>query len=94
MSRTVKETARAYEQFCDELSNVLYDEDPAAIGKSISAPRDEYDGLAARLATALKNASSRDQVAAILEQFFQTRSMRLITRVERALTKFRWRTSA
>ena len=88
-----KNLARAYQQLCDELSRVLYEEDPARMGKSIGAPRDEYDGEAARLATGLRNTTSRDQIEQLLQQVFHTTSTTLVERVERAMTKFRWRTS-
>lgn len=93
MNRSKKDLARAYEQLCDELRTVLYEEDPARMGKSIGAPRDEYDGEAVRLATALRNTRSRDQIEQLLRQIFHTTSTTLVERVERAMTKFRWRTS-
>jgi hypothetical protein len=93
MTKSRKELALAYERLCDELSRVLYEEDPARIGKSIGAPRDEYNEEAARLATALRTVSSRDEIEQVLQQVFHTKSTALVERVERAMTKFHWRTS-
>src|SRR5438132_6100459 len=79
----------AYVQLCDELSATLYDEDPSGMGSTAGAPRDEYDGEAARIAAALRNSRSRDEIASHLEKSYGNCSPALIDRVERAIAKFR-----
>ena len=92
MNRSKGDLTRAYQQFCSELSRVLYEEDPARMGTSVGAPHDEYDGEAVRLAAALRDARSDEQVERVLIQAFHGAPARLVERVGRALTKFRWRT--
>jgi hypothetical protein len=92
MDRSSQALGRAYQQFCQELSNVLYEEDPALMGKSIGAPLDEYGAEAARLAAALKNAQSSGEIERVVVGVVRQVTPLLLQRIERAVTKFRWRT--
>jgi hypothetical protein len=85
------ELRRAYEQLCDDLSKTLYEEDPAAMGSSVSAPHDEYDEEAIRLAVALKNTGSRGEIAQQLIDVFSVAPDALVERVADAVAKFRMR---
>jgi hypothetical protein len=89
MSARNEALASAYKVLCEELSATLYDEDPAGMGSTVGAPRDEYDGQAARIAAALRSTRSRKDVASYLEKSFSKCSPALIERVERSLAKFR-----
>jgi hypothetical protein len=81
--------ARAYKQLLNELSAILYEEDPASMGSTVGAPLDEYDGPAARLAAALHEVRARDEIASRLREMFGDCSESLAERVDRALAKFR-----
>lgn len=83
--------ARAYKQLCEELSAALYDEDPASMGSTVGAPHDEYNEEAARLASALRNSRSRDDITLHLREIFGDCSESLAERVDKALAKFRIR---
>lgn len=89
-----KRATAAYQELQSELSRVLYEEDPAGIGKTIGSPLDEYDGEAGRLAAALRPDASRHEIESVLEQLFHTRSTVLTERVKRAITKFRWKVAS
>jgi hypothetical protein len=83
--------ALAYKQLWRELSSALYDEDPIGMGSKAGAPLDEYNGPAARLASALSDVRSREEIASYLQSRFGECSSTLLERVERALAKFRMR---
>lgn len=91
MSARNEALALAYKQLCEELSAALYDEDPASMGSTVGAPRDEYDGEAARLASLLRDSRSRDEVTLHLHKMFGDHSESLVERVDKALAKFRIR---
>lgn len=80
---------QAYQQFCAELSAVLYEEDPGGFGRSVGAPLDEYASSAARLAVALKDAADGHDIAMRLHETVGTSTDQLIERVAAALSKFR-----
>lgn len=80
---------RAYEALCQELNIALYEEDPASMGSSVGAPRDEYAAEAARLAATIKSSGSPDEVESHLREMFAATSDALVQRVEQALAKFR-----
>jgi hypothetical protein len=84
-----KALALAYKLLCEELSGALYDEDPAGMGSTAGAPLDEYDGVAARIASALPNVRSREEIASHLQSTFWGCSPALLERVEKTLAKFR-----
>lgn len=87
-----EETLRsAYIEFCRELSKLLYEEDPAMMGRTVGAPPDEYDSEAARLASSLRDAQTRDQVSLRLQEMFGPISDAVVTRVDDALAVFRRR---
>lgn len=52
----------AYTRLLKRLSDILYDEDPVGLGRTIAAPRDEYEPIAARLVVRLVRARNREQV--------------------------------
>lgn len=79
----------AYKELCKELSASLYNEDPAGMGTTVGAPGDEYDGEAARIAAALRNIRSREEIGAYLKQTYGKCSGALIDQVEGALIRFR-----
>jgi hypothetical protein len=91
MSERNEALGLAYKQLCEELSGALYDEDPAGMGRSAGAPRDEYDGEAARMAAALRGVRSLEEIASRLRSTFGECSPSLLERVERAFAKFRIR---
>ena len=94
MTKSKRELVQAYRALCNELSGILYEEDPAGIGKSIGTPDDEYDSEAADLASALKDATSREQIERVVLQTFRATSPALVARVERAVTQFRMKTAS
>lgn len=79
----------AYERFHRELSNVLYECDPASMGSSIAAPRDEYDMEAARLAAALNSVKDEREICALLLKSFGVCNQPLLEGVEKALRRFK-----
>jgi hypothetical protein len=81
--------AAAYERFHGELSSLLYEIDPASMGASIGAPKDEYDGMAARLAAALKDLKHDTEVDALLFQILGVRDQTLVAGVAKALRRFK-----
>jgi hypothetical protein len=81
--------ASAYKEFCAELSATLYDEDPAGMGSTSGAPRNEYDGVAQKIAASLRDIRSREEITPCLEKFFDAWTPSLVDRIERALAKFR-----
>jgi hypothetical protein len=83
--------SHAYTQLCEELSAALYEEDPASMGSSVGAPLDEYDGEAARLASALRESRSTEEITLHLRDMFGECSESLAERVRKALAKFRMR---
>src|SRR6266571_1349841 len=91
MSALNEALSLAYKQLCEELSGALYDEDPASMGSTVGAPRNEYDGEAARLASALRDTRTRNEVALHLYKMFGDCSESLVERVDKALAKFRMR---
>jgi hypothetical protein len=81
--------AAAYERFHGELSRLLYEIDPVSMGASIAAPKDEYDGLAARLAAALKDVKQDTDVDAVLFKILGVRDQILVAGVAKVLRRFR-----
>jgi hypothetical protein len=83
--------ALAYKQLCGDLSKVLYEEDPASVGSAVGAPLDEYEGVAVRLASALRDVHRRDDVASHLRRLVGRSPERLVDRVDKALATFKLR---
>jgi hypothetical protein len=92
MSASNEALKSAYKELSEELSAILYDEDPAGMGSTVGAPRDEYDGLAARIAVALRGVRSREKVTSYLEESLGKCSTDLVERIDKALAKFRLKT--
>jgi hypothetical protein len=69
MNKEDKEAAltRQYSEWRDQLTRVLYERDPYAMGASIGAPEDEYAPIAERLMPRLSRATTRAECASILE---------------------------
>jgi hypothetical protein len=93
MSTRNEALASAYKELCEELSATLYDVDPAGMGSTVGAPREEYDGQAARIAAALRGSRSREEIASHLEKSFGECSAALVERVERSLAKSRMKSN-
>lgn len=79
----------AYKTLCAELSEALYEDDPARTGSSVGAAPDQYDREAARLSVDLRSVRTRAEVRWVVRRMFGSCSPALLDRVERALDKFR-----
>lgn len=71
----------AYAKALDKLMQILYEEDPSAMGRSIGAPLDEYSSEAQILMVALRNVSSRDDAVDVLKESFPNVTETLVDRV-------------
>ncbi len=79
----------AFSEFVRAVSRALYDLDPDGIGSSIDAPLDEYDDLAARLATDLAAAASEAEVGQMTRQLFVSAHDSLISQMWSACAAYR-----
>jgi hypothetical protein len=67
MRSEVRAMSEDYRARVRALSSLLYDSDPFVMGRSVSAPDDEYDPVAARLLPLLRRAESVEDCKRILE---------------------------
>lgn len=79
----------AYKRFHRELSSLLYEIDPASMGASIGAPKNEYDGMAARLAAVLRDIQDDTAIDTLLFEALGVRDEALVAGVAKALRRFR-----
>lgn len=72
---------QAYQSMRVQLMEILYEEDPAGFGSSVSAPRDEYSEEATRLIVALRGAETEEDVRERLSEMFGDVSDQLVHKV-------------
>lgn len=86
MNPKEKNEKTRYLRFIDELSKLLYEEDPAIMGSKIAAPVDEYEPAAARIATQLRRTDARTALEMVFPGANITWS--LVERIQNAARRF------